>query len=339
MSLPHRNEIEQKLAAAPDYVTSEQKYTCSAETALPCQQRLLSGQSGRGRLEIYSIYPGISITLIALLSESVNSRRDGPAADIAINYCRYGRASWETRGGRQLYLGAGDFSVHRTSIGSDSIITLPLGYYEGARVCIDINKLNADPPELLKEAGISGDALTEKLFAASDIALFPSCEQTNSIFAALFDLPEHLRPAYFKLKVQELLLYLYWVRCAPAVGGNQYQAEQIATVKAVHDQLMTHMDTRVSIEALSKQYLMNATTLKSLFKSVYGTSIAAHIKEHRMERAALLLRDTEQSIAEIAKAVGYESQSKFSATFKEMFGMLPTLYRKTHVNAKLKATL
>lgn len=53
-----------------------------------------------------------------------------------------------------------------------------------------------------------------------------------------------------------------------------------------------------------------------MFKAVYGKSLAAHIKEHRMELASELLRETGLSIAEIAERVGYENQSKFSAEFK-----------------------
>ena len=68
--------------------------------------------------------------------------------------------------------------------------------------------------------------------------------------------------------------------------------------------------------------------MKAAFKSVYGTSLAAHIREHRMEQAAKLLRTTDRSIAEIAQAVGYDSQSKFTAAFKAYFHMLPREYRK-----------
>ena len=73
---------------------------------------------------------------------------------------------------------------------------------------------------------------------------------------------------------------------------------------------------------------MNPSTLKTLFKAVYGKSIAAHAKEHRMEKAASLLKETDASIAEISAAVGYESQSKFTAEFRKAFQMSPTEYRK-----------
>lgn len=88
------------------------------------------------------------------------------------------------------------------------------------------------------------------------------------------------------------------------------------------------MDHRITIEELSKRYMINPTTLKMVFKAIYGTSIAAHIKEHRMEQAAKILRESNRSIAEIAQAVGYDSQSKFTAAFKASFQVLPKEYRK-----------
>ena len=107
------------------------------------------------------------------------------------------------------------------------------------------------------------------------------------------------------------------------------EAEQVKIIREIHDHLTEHMEQRVTIEELAHRYLINPTTLKTVFKQVYGNSLAAHMKEHRMEKAASLLRETELSVAEIAGQVGYESQSKFTAAFKEQFGQLPTAYRRT----------
>ena len=106
------------------------------------------------------------------------------------------------------------------------------------------------------------------------------------------------------------------------------EAEQVKIIREIHDDLAQHMDRRVTIEELAHRYLINPTTLKTVFKEVYGSSLAAHMKEHRMERAAALLRETDLSVAEIAGQVGYESQSKFTAAFKEQFGQLPKEYRR-----------
>lgn len=106
------------------------------------------------------------------------------------------------------------------------------------------------------------------------------------------------------------------------------QQEQDEVIRQVHDLLTVHMEKRWTVEELARMFLMNPTTLKDSFRSAYGNSIAAHIREHRMERAAELLLSTDLSLGEIALEVGYTSQSKFTAAFKEYYHMLPRDYRK-----------
>ena len=105
-------------------------------------------------------------------------------------------------------------------------------------------------------------------------------------------------------------------------------------IQSIHEYLVEHIAERITIEDLSKQFLMNPTTLKKIFKKVYGTSLAAHMKQHRMEKAAEMLIDTDLSISQIALAVGYESQSRFTMAFKNVYEMLPTAYRKMSLKSE-----
>ena len=112
--------------------------------------------------------------------------------------------------------------------------------------------------------------------------------------------------------------------------NSEYLEDQVNTIKMVHDYMKENLAMRFTIDELARKYAMNSTTLKTVFKDVYGTSIAAHIKEHRMEKAAELLIKSDKTINEIASEVGYESQSKFSAAFKEQFSVSPVDYRKNN---------
>lgn len=112
---------------------------------------------------------------------------------------------------------------------------------------------------------------------------------------------------------------------------SDVRADQVALIHDVHEYLLQHLDEKITIQMLSRQFHVNATTLKSVFKSVYGGSLAAHMKEHRMEQAAKLLTETGLSVSEIGRRVGYDSQSRFTGAFKEHTGMLPTEYRNRKV--------
>lgn len=125
------------------------------------------------------------------------------------------------------------------------------------------------------------------------------------------------------------------IACPEKAVDYSSSAEEI--IHRIHAYLLEHLGDRVTIEELSKQFLMNPTTLKKTFKDVYGMSIAAHMKQHRMEHAAKLLLETNDSIAQIAFAVGYESQSRFTNAFSETYGMLPSIYRKKQRNVHISA--
>ena len=102
----------------------------------------------------------------------------------------------------------------------------------------------------------------------------------------------------------------------------------VQTVQAVHAMLTADLAKRYTIEELSLQFHINQTTLKAVFKTVFGQSIAAYMKTHRIRRATELLTQTDLRISEIATMVGYENQSKFTQAFKAVTGHLPKDYRK-----------
>ncbi len=83
----------------------------------------------------------------------------------------------------------------------------------------------------------------------------------------------------------------------------------------------------IGIDALAKIFNISSSKLKMDFKSVYGTSILQYHIDKKMELAMQLIVNTTMQIKHIAKEVGYESSSKFSATFKKKHGKLPSEVR------------
>ena len=108
----------------------------------------------------------------------------------------------------------------------------------------------------------------------------------------------------------------------------EYVSGQVETIKEIHSLMTSDLKRHYTIEELSKQYLMNTTTLKSVFKAVYGMPIASYMKEYRMKLASNMLLQEDKSISEIAAAVGYKSQSKFTSAFRDIFQILPTAYQE-----------
>ena len=280
---------------------------------------------------IIPLYPGIEICYQTFSSDSFSVQHKAMPHIIQINYCKAGQIVWEMKNGNRIYLNPGDFSVHTMKVCTDSVLTFPNNMYQGLSIYIDLSKASETPPDLLKNSNIFETVLPIKFCQDDSPAFLAGNEQTENIFSAFYDQPEMLKLPYQKIKVLELLLYLSKIEFISQNKLAEYQFELTETIRKIHDQLLQHMEQRITIEELSRQYLINPTTLKNVFKSVYGTSIAAHIKEHRMRQAARMLIESNLNIAEIAQAVGYDSQSKFTAAFKTYFKVLPKEYRKNNL--------
>jgi len=287
---------------------------------------LIMETAGRGQMEIFQPMPGMNLALCLFIGSEVVFRHDPRPDALEVNHCSLGRCGWDMEGGVSVYLGAGDFSIHSMDCCADSHMSIPLEHYVGITVSIDLTQL--EPSAMLLEAGVSADHLWQKFGAGKKPLALPVCAEIDQVFSVLYGIPEAMRPAYYTLKAQELLLFLTQLDPTGEQALNPYRSQQVEIIKEIHALLIGDLSRRFTVEELAKKYLLNTTTLKSIFKAVYGQPIAAYMKAYRVQQAARLLRESTDSIAEIAAAIGYESQGKFTAAFKDIFSVPPTIYRK-----------
>lgn len=282
--------------------------------------------AGKGCMEAYEPFPGIEVSFNTFLASEVKFRHDASDSVLEIYYCHSGRVGWNMQGGIAVYLGAGDVTAHSMACCADSAMMFPLGYSEGISISVNLEQLPFICSEVLKDAGIEADQLRER-FCSGKPSAIPSSSDLEHIFAPLFSAPVSVRISLLKLKVLELLIYLSNMK-SEQKELTQYFSQQTELIKEIHQQLIEHLDQRFTIAELSKQYLINTSTLKEIFKAVYGQPIATYMKEFRVRQAMKLLRETDATIADIAARVGYQTQGKFSSAFQAIAKMSPSEYRK-----------
>jgi AraC-like DNA-binding protein len=66
------------------------------------------------------------------------------------------------------------------------------------------------------------------------------------------------------------------------------------------------------------------------FNQAFGEAPHQYLRSRRLERAAALLRSTDQSVLEICRIVGLRSVGSFTTSFGRAFGVSPAAYRSSH---------
>lgn len=286
-------------------------------------------QEGTGTAQVYSLFPGIELARVDIASRQYMPAIKKSRRIIEMNHCRAGRFECRMGDGCLQYVGEGDLFLSPLQNYCDSI-ELPLGFYQGCMITIDLDRAPAQWEHLIP--GMPKDICQrlERFFALDACFLIQSREPLHHIFSGIYAEPQEAQAAYYRIKVLELLLYLSAINPENEKQKHFYAKQQVDIVKQIQKQMTRQLSTRFTIEELAQEYCISATALKQHFKGVFGQSMAAYMREYRVQEAARLLRDTEDSVAEIAAAVGYESQSKFSAAFKGIMHTTPLEYKKVH---------
>ena len=104
--------------------------------------------------------------------------------------------------------------------------------------------------------------------------------------------------------------------------------QDIAQLENVTAYLNDHYAFDIPLERLAKIACMGTTKLKTSFKQLQGCTITEYIQQRRMSQAEHLLIDTDFTIGQIAKMIGYSTSSRFAELFRKSTGLLPIEYRK-----------
>jgi AraC-like DNA-binding protein len=142
------------------------------------------------------------------------------------------------------------------------------------------------------------------------------------------DYPRRARNIFFESKFREILARII-ARGLPNDGdprdAGAFEAERVKRIPVI---LMERADAPPSIPELARELSLNATTMKRAFKNMFGMPIYAYHRNLCLERAAMTLRDTSASIAEIALENGYSGSVSFCGAFRKRYGAPPGRYRR-----------
>lgn len=191
-------------------------------------------------------------------------------------------------------------------------------------------------PKVLESAlfayGQFSSTLHKQLFKGSELkaSFYPTVTPLmRSLAYQLWNPPYRgaVKRIYLQGKVFELLaLYLDLISADPeqAKSAPRLKPKTIAALHEAKDILTMQFEHPPSLPTLSKQVGISQRSLQRGFPALFETTVMGYLKQQRLNRASILLRENKYSVAEVANLVGYGNIGHFSVAFKRRFGITPS---------------
>jgi AraC-like DNA-binding protein len=93
--------------------------------------------------------------------------------------------------------------------------------------------------------------------------------------------------------------------------------------------LASRLSERWTVERLARELGLSRAALARRFSSATGTSPLRYLQAQRIAEAERLLSNSDLTLSEIARRVGYESEFAFSRAFKRLRGVAPGQFRRS----------
>lgn len=155
------------------------------------------------------------------------------------------------------------------------------------------------------------DLILEKLF----LELFESVKDNNNYL--------------IKLKALEIMYHCMTHHAKYVdVKRKEYDQYYIKRVYEVKNYLDENWNKKISLEEIAQLHNINKTYLKEIFKDSFDISPHKYVIKIRLSKSKELLDNRNLKITEIASMTGFSSASRYSESFKNFFGYLPSEYRK-----------
>lgn len=105
---------------------------------------------------------------------------------------------------------------------------------------------------------------------------------------------------------------------------DEFPARRLSQVL---DYINAHLDGDIRLSTLAAMIDMSPFYFCHLFKRLMGISPHQYVIQQRVDRARLLLKQSDHSIADIALECGFGNQSHLTKQFKKQYGVTPKKYR------------
>lgn len=111
-------------------------------------------------------------------------------------------------------------------------------------------------------------------------------------------------------------------------GSNQAEPTDHPEMNRIIGYIEEHYAEEITLKGLAEYIRMDASYVSDLFKKKTGSTLTHYIQNRRIQAAKMLLAETDKTVSEIGRQVGFENDNYFIKIFKRWCEATPNEYRK-----------
>lgn len=115
---------------------------------------------------------------------------------------------------------------------------------------------------------------------------------------------------------------------------SSQDSSRITQIRPALNYIDANYDKPINLTDIARSCHLSVSRLAHIFKEQMGITVIDYLTNVRIQRAKQLLLATDQNCTEICFQVGYNNQSYFTRTFKELVGMTPREFRDNNKRKK-----
>jgi two-component system response regulator YesN len=121
-------------------------------------------------------------------------------------------------------------------------------------------------------------------------------------------------------------------KIASFINGKKNHKNAKTIIKAKEYIESSYMNNELSLKMVSEHANMSYTYFSHLFKQLTNESFSDYLNKVRVSKAKELLESSDLRVFEVAFEVGFRDPHYFSQSFKAIYGLSPTEYKRRHAN-------
>lgn len=175
--------------------------------------------------------------------------------------------------------------------------------------------------------GAAAEAVAKRVTGGATTVRLGRDERIRARFAELVSVAQSGGPS---LRLDSCLLSLIGLmddrlHAARRLGLDAGDTD--AGMTSVLDWISEHLGDRIALAELASAGSVSRAGVSRMFRQHLGTSPMTYVAQQRMQRARVLLDETDLTVAQIGRAVGFADPYHFSRRFAAVVGRPPTSYR------------